>query len=88
MAYDLAELEVTEYKYFENPTATIPCPDCADHPALTLAEDQPFVAALLSFCPLCNDARHITQARALAVLPHVCNYTRELKEKLKKATLE
>lgn len=83
--YDLKELRDNTDKYADDPGAKIPCPDCRDRGTLTVAEDQPAVAALLSYCSLCDGERYVFQARALAVLPHLCERIKELREKCQKA---
>lgn len=77
--YDREELRDTTYKYETDSLARIPCPDCHDRELLTIAEEQPFVAAILSYCPLCDGERLISKARALAVLPHIAEFVQELR---------
>lgn len=76
--YDINELRDEAFKHAKDPNARIPCPDC-HHRELTIAEDQPFVAAMLSYCPLCDGEKYVSKARALAVLPHVAQRVKELK---------
>ncbi|MHA2279480.1 MAG: hypothetical protein ACXAC5_01125 [Promethearchaeota archaeon] len=78
--YDIAELRTQTHKYAEDPEAKIPCPDCHDRKPLSIAEDQPFVGWLLSYCDLCDGERYVSKARALAVLPHIVTHVRQLKE--------
>lgn len=82
--YDREELRDNTYKYASDPLARIPCPDCHDREELTIAEDQPFVAAILSYCPLCDGERFISKARALACLPHIAEFVKELRAAIPK----
>lgn len=77
--YDREELRDDTYKYATDPLARIPCPDCHDRESLTIAEDQPYVAALLSYCHLCDGEQFVSKARALAVLPHIAEFVQELR---------
>ena len=79
MTYDINELRIRTYQYEKDDKARIPCPDCSWKNPLAIAEDQPYVAALLNYCPLCDGERHITKARALAVLPYIAKYVQQLK---------
>lgn len=81
--YDIEELRELTYTYFEDPRAQIPCPDCSRRPGLTIAEDQPAVAALLGYCPLCDGYKYVHKARALAVLPHIAAYIKALQLEVK-----
>lgn len=78
MPYNAEELRNSTYQYAHDPEARIPCPDCHNRASLTIDEDQPFVAALLSYCSLCDGERYISKARALAVLPCVAEYVNKL----------
>lgn len=84
MVYDIEELRDTTYRHCEDPEARIPCPDCRDRPGLAIAEDQPVMAALLSYCALCDGERSVSKARALAVLPRVVEHQQELRERIKR----
>lgn len=77
--YDVNNLRDCTYRYADDPKARIPCPDCHDNFQLDLVEYQPFVAAMLNYCPLCDGERYISKARALAVLPTIAQYVKELK---------
>jgi len=79
MAYKIEELRDNTYRYSEDPKARIPCPDCAGRAPLAIAEDQPAVASILSYCPLCDGERSVSKARALAVLPHCAENARRLR---------
>ena len=81
MPYDINELRTVTHRHCADPEARIPCPDCHGRATLDIAEDQPAVAAILSYCPLCDGERHVTKARALAVLPHIAAHVRELRER-------
>ncbi len=77
--YDVRKLRCQTFKYASEPVSRIPCPDCHHREPLTIADDQPAVAAMLSYCSLCDGERYISKARALAVLPHVTAYVKELR---------
>ncbi len=78
--YDINELRAQTHKYHDDLQAKIPCPDCHHREPLTLAEDQPFAAALLSYCSLCDGQKYVSKARALAVLPYIAEHIKELRE--------
>lgn len=80
----IEEMRNDTFRYAEDPAARIPCPDCAGRPGLDIAEDQPAAAAILSYCPLCDGARSVTKARALAVLPRCAENVRRMRELLRK----
>ncbi len=86
MSYNIEELRDLTYKYADEVGAKIPCPDCHDRESLSIAEDMPAVAGILSYCPLCDGERYVLKARALAVLPHIADHVKKLRHQIK--TLE
>lgn len=81
MSYDINDLRDLTYKYTKDHNARIPCPDCHNKKIPTLVEDQPFAAAVIFYCPLCDGKRYITKARALAILPCLAEHIKKLKGK-------
>lgn len=75
--YNTDELRDATEKYEDNPAAKIPCPACHHPKSLTRPEDPPDIVAFL--CHLCDGSRYVTKARALAVLPHIAQYVKELR---------
>jgi len=75
------ELRRLTIQHTKDEDARIPCPDCHDRPPLDIAEDHPLVAAMFFYCPLCDGCKFVTKARALAVLPHLAEFIKELRNK-------
>jgi len=82
--HDIEKLRDDTFAYAAAADARVPCPDCAEKPGLTLAEDQPAVAAMLPHCALCDGERSVSKARALAVLPYIAENVRMLRRLLGK----
>jgi len=82
--HDIEKLRDDTFTYAADAGARVPCPDCAEKPDLTLAEDQPAVAAMLSYCSLCDGEGSVSKARALAVLPYIAENVRRLRRLLGK----